>query len=86
VITLRNVTVHRELAGPERELDRLSQQNAEVERLLGDPVLCGCGDGERIEALNRRGAALEAERVHCETRWLEIGEAYDAAAGAGGGR
>ncbi len=84
MITLRNVTVHRELAGPERELDRLSQQSAEAERLLASPALYGGGDRERIEALNRR-AALEAERVRCETRWLEISEACDAAAGAGGG-
>lgn len=71
------------LAAAEREVERLAGERDAIDRALFEP---GADAGETTGRLMRRRARIEAALGRAEARWLEAGEALDAATTSGCGR
>ncbi len=75
--------LRRAVAAAERELARLAGERDAIDCALFEP---GAGGGEKAGELMRRRARIAAALERAETRWLEAGEALEAATTSGCGR
>ena len=79
----RHRDLRRAVAAAERELARLAGERDAIDRALFEP---GAGGGEKAGELMRRRARIAAALERAERRWLEAGEALEAATTSGCGR